>query len=507
MDSFRFHAGDTPLLVSMPHVGTHVPANIASRLSPAAQPVPDTDWHVDRLYDFLGALGASTITATQSRYVIDLNRAPDDTPLYPGASNTGLCPTTTFDESAIYRDSAEPDSDEIAAQQPELEAIRQHCKRLPEEFPPLGPDEYCGPAGLEILRNYVKPLQAGAFSQFIEDLRNPQPKLATKVASSAPAAGATRAESKPKRLLSTSKWFLKWLLSTIKWLLSTIKQVLSKTTRFLKWAGKKRAERKQVKHVKTAARQAAKAADQRAAAVRAARIPGAAPAKGARAPRGKAAKRAPAPSAKAVKRKAKGKLTEAGAIQLLLQRGMTAAQFDDQQQQMFRQRGEQPTPAEVVRALLNRPKQSKAAARKKERALKRQALRQERRRRRSPLAVPALLLLVLLPCMPLAAWRIPDGDPVTIEGDVRHELLNPASDPLDLLRTPFESLWGNKPVDLANGTRLYLTKEDYERCRPQSANAYTLHLTAEARPLLFGGYEVITLKKTEKTDQPLIITK
>ena len=99
----------------MPHVGTHVPANIAARLSPVAQPVPDTDWHVDRLYDFLDALGASTITATQSRYVIDLYRAPDDTPLYPGASNTGLCPTTTFDESPIYRDGAEPDSDEIAA--------------------------------------------------------------------------------------------------------------------------------------------------------------------------------------------------------------------------------------------------------------------------------------------------------------------------------------------------------------------------------------------------------
>ncbi len=107
--------------------------------------------------------------------------------------------------------------------------------------------------------------------------------------------------------------------------------------------------------------------------------------------------------------------------------------------------------------------------------------------------------------MPLAAWRIPDGDPVTIEGDVRHRLLDPAEDPLDVLRTPFESLWGNKPIDLANGTRLYLSKEDYERCRPQSATAFTLHVTVEARALLFGGYEVATVTKAVKTDQPLII--
>lgn len=115
MDSFRFQAGDVPLLVSMPHVGIYVPPDIAARLSPAAQALPDTDWHVDRLYDFLGDLGASTIAATHSRYVIDLNRPPDNTPLYPGADNTSLCPTTMFDEAPIYLDGAEPDKAEIAA--------------------------------------------------------------------------------------------------------------------------------------------------------------------------------------------------------------------------------------------------------------------------------------------------------------------------------------------------------------------------------------------------------
>ncbi len=135
MDPFRFHAGDTPLLVSMPHVGTHVPAEIAARLSPAARSVPDTDWHVDRLYDFLDLLGASTIVATQSRYVIDLNRAPDSAPLYPGANNTELCPTTLFDETPLYLDGAEPDSDEIAARrlaiwQPYHERLRAELATL-----------------------------------------------------------------------------------------------------------------------------------------------------------------------------------------------------------------------------------------------------------------------------------------------------------------------------------------------------------------------------------------
>ncbi len=114
-EPFRFTPGDAPLLVSMPHVGTHVPPDIEARLSGAAKPVPDTDWHVDRLYDFLGDIGASVIAATESRYVVDLNRAPDDAPLYPGASNTGLCPATTFADQQIYLEGAAPDADEIGA--------------------------------------------------------------------------------------------------------------------------------------------------------------------------------------------------------------------------------------------------------------------------------------------------------------------------------------------------------------------------------------------------------
>ena len=102
MEPYRFTPGAAPLLVSMPHVGTHIPDSIAARMTPAALEVPDTDWHVDRLYDFLGELGAASIAATHSRYVIDLNRAPDGAALYPGASNTELCPTARFDNAPIY---------------------------------------------------------------------------------------------------------------------------------------------------------------------------------------------------------------------------------------------------------------------------------------------------------------------------------------------------------------------------------------------------------------------
>jgi len=112
-DIFEFHPGQTPLLISMPHVGTAIPESVASQMTDAARLVADTDWHVDRLYDFAAATGAGLIRPRYSRYVIDLNRAPDDRPLYPGANNTELVPTTTFADEDIYLDGALPDAAEI----------------------------------------------------------------------------------------------------------------------------------------------------------------------------------------------------------------------------------------------------------------------------------------------------------------------------------------------------------------------------------------------------------
>jgi len=110
---FIFRRGSAPLLVSMPHVGTHIPDDIASGMTDAALRLPDTDWHLERLYDCLDELGASVLVATHSRYVIDLNRPTDNANLYPGQDTTGLCPVDTFHKEAIYRDGCLPDDAEI----------------------------------------------------------------------------------------------------------------------------------------------------------------------------------------------------------------------------------------------------------------------------------------------------------------------------------------------------------------------------------------------------------
>jgi N-formylglutamate deformylase len=115
MDSFRFHQGDVPLVVSVPHAGEHVPAPILARMTEAAADLPDTDWHVHRLYDFAGALGASVLVANHSRYVVDLNRDPAGKALYAGQDETSIVPTTTFDRVPIYRDGQAPDQAEIDA--------------------------------------------------------------------------------------------------------------------------------------------------------------------------------------------------------------------------------------------------------------------------------------------------------------------------------------------------------------------------------------------------------
>jgi len=138
MKTYQFFPGDTAILVSMPHVGLYVPADIYERFSDEARLLPDTDWHVDRLYDWLHSLSIGVISATYSRYVIDLNRPPDDTPLYSSAS-TGLCPTQLFDGTPLYRPGAEPDADErrqrrVSYWQPyheclasELQVLKQRC--------------------------------------------------------------------------------------------------------------------------------------------------------------------------------------------------------------------------------------------------------------------------------------------------------------------------------------------------------------------------------------------
>jgi len=135
MDIFSLHRGTAPLLVSVPHDGTHVPDDIATRLTDSARRVPDTDWHVARLYAFARELGASMLVPTHSRYVVDLNRSEDDVSLYPGQNTTGLCPVVQFTGEPVYRDGMEPTEDEVRARvghywRPYHEALRGELDRI-----------------------------------------------------------------------------------------------------------------------------------------------------------------------------------------------------------------------------------------------------------------------------------------------------------------------------------------------------------------------------------------
>ncbi len=113
MPLFAYHAGRSPLVIAAPHVGTHLPPDIAADMSAIGLGVGETDYHVHRLFDFARAFDATTLWATHSRYVVDLNRDPDSRPLYPGRFETPLCPLSDFDHHPLYRDSLAPDAAEI----------------------------------------------------------------------------------------------------------------------------------------------------------------------------------------------------------------------------------------------------------------------------------------------------------------------------------------------------------------------------------------------------------
>ncbi|MBT9455415.1 MAG: N-formylglutamate deformylase [Burkholderiaceae bacterium] len=134
-DVFTLHPGRAPLLISMPHVGTLIPDELKGSYQPRALATEDTDWHLERLYGFAAELGASVIVPNYSRYVIDLNRPPEDTPMYPGASNTELCPTRFFTGDPLYLEGRAPDADEKLRRrerywQPYHQALQGELQRL-----------------------------------------------------------------------------------------------------------------------------------------------------------------------------------------------------------------------------------------------------------------------------------------------------------------------------------------------------------------------------------------
>lgn len=136
---YLLRRGQSALMVSVPHAGVGIPADIAARMTPQALERADTDWHLPLVYDFLEAMDATVLVATQSRLVIDLNRPPDNQNLYPGQDTTGLIPVDTFRREPVYA-TAVPDAAEIVARrdrfwQPYHQTLKAELARLRSTHP------------------------------------------------------------------------------------------------------------------------------------------------------------------------------------------------------------------------------------------------------------------------------------------------------------------------------------------------------------------------------------
>jgi len=137
--SYTLTKGRIPLLISMPHNGEAIADEIKPTMTRTGLNVTDTDWYMDKLYDFADELGIYVINPTYSRFVIDLNRDPDGVNLYPGQNTTELCPTTAFDLSPLYLEGMTPDTAEIQRRvtlywRPYHQAIADTLAQMKQEF-------------------------------------------------------------------------------------------------------------------------------------------------------------------------------------------------------------------------------------------------------------------------------------------------------------------------------------------------------------------------------------
>lgn len=70
---------ETAVIVEVPHAGLAVPTEVRAQLVVGdAAILRDSDLYVDRLFARAPRHGATLLTSGLSRYVVDLNRAPDD---------------------------------------------------------------------------------------------------------------------------------------------------------------------------------------------------------------------------------------------------------------------------------------------------------------------------------------------------------------------------------------------------------------------------------------------
>ncbi|HEV7255806.1 MAG TPA: N-formylglutamate deformylase [Mesorhizobium sp.] len=131
--------GEAPLIVSLPHTGTALMGLEENFVSPWLTR-RDTDWWIDKLYDFAGGLGATVVHTAVSRSVIDVNRDPSGVSLYPGQATTALCPLENFDGDPLYKPGREPDAAEIERRKeaffwPFHHALESEIARLKSRHP------------------------------------------------------------------------------------------------------------------------------------------------------------------------------------------------------------------------------------------------------------------------------------------------------------------------------------------------------------------------------------
>ena len=138
MSPVEVSEGSSPIVLAMPHSGTWLPEEIGTNLNETGQLLADTDWHIPQLYEGLLA-DASIVKANFHRYVIDANRDPEGTSLYPEQNTTSLCPTTDFEGKSIWNEGEEPSSEEIQRRieqfhTPYHQALQGSLERVKQQY-------------------------------------------------------------------------------------------------------------------------------------------------------------------------------------------------------------------------------------------------------------------------------------------------------------------------------------------------------------------------------------
>ena len=127
--------GESPLILCLPHSGTHIPPAIERRMNATGRLQTDIAWRLESILDLNETLEATVVRSTASRYVIDVDQPPEPSHITAAAPLTGLCPITTLDCKRIYQSGEEPGPTEIEQRSllfyyPFHEALRREVERL-----------------------------------------------------------------------------------------------------------------------------------------------------------------------------------------------------------------------------------------------------------------------------------------------------------------------------------------------------------------------------------------